>query len=611
MPTRRTILAFLSVCLLALGGCNAGEQEDSTVPPTIPPPTAAASPAEPTPTPVTIEEVLTALPDDVDPDDPGAYAVACACYYGLLQADAEGHFRPDDPADQGTAAAALLRLSGEEVPDHDETGQSDRQVTRAELAAMLCRQSPPDCPAGVLDAFQDADRVPEDARPALGWAVDAGVFRGFVDSCLLPDFPVSRAQLAQALVCLEALSDEAEPVVKQCARHCADRKAVGVSFEMADTIQAVIDETAEKYGAMGIQAAVVENGILCGSFAGGWASPSGSSRYQDAEKLRAQLAAGEESDSAGKLLSVDHKLRCASVSKVVVGMAALSLAEDGVVDLQEDIGTYWDCTIHSSGPVCIDHILSHTSAIARVGDSVPYTKAWVRGTLSSKCTGAKGGDVGSWAYNNFAFGVLGMTLELASGQMLDDVLNERFFDLLDIDAAFRPAHVAQQDLLTPLCRGGTVENSVERQRRIGELSTTPGSFGGIFSGGLTISARDLAKLVCVLAGDGCYEGVRVLDADSAACMEQSIGTTADGFQQCRPLRWRSDMYGRDQLFYHTGSGWGMLSCLSYDPVSGDGVVVLTNGAGSRRDEYGVYSVCGEINQAVYDLLKQHTQEVSS
>ena len=42
--------------------------------------------------------------------------------------------------------------------------------------------------------------------------------------------------------------------------------------------------------------------------------------------------------------------------------------------------------------------------------------------------------------------------------------------------------------------------------------------------------------------------------------------------------------------------------MSYDPDTGDGVVVLTVGASGAKDEYGIYRVCGEINQVIYEKI---------
>jgi len=642
----------------------------------------------PTPQQVTLADLRAVRPADVAADDPGADAVCCACYYGMFQGDAAGNFRPDELVDRGTVAAVLQRLSGQEAPDYDDRfpdvaagdwcapgaawaaeqgvvqGDADgnfaptRQVTRAELAVMLQRYAAlmgraAESPEG-LDGFWDEEDVPDYARAALSWSVDSGVFRGILGNYILPGFPVSRAQLAQALVCLSALDPEAEPVVVQCAESCQARAASGVSLARREAIQAAMDEAAKKYHAVGIQVTVVENGEVAASFAGGWATRPGKSSYASAEDYRYLVEAGDIAEASasqdaeyqmevqeaepqdgsdpqaaeyrvaarnadfsndpdpqvvvkrvkgGDPMTTAHKERVASISKVVVGMAAMALAEDGVIDLDESIGKYWDCVVKSSrypnDPISVNTILTHTSTIPMGGNS--YTYSAVRRCLSSAGSG-KPGSMSSWGYNNYAFEALGMTLELASGQLIDDVLDQQFFDLLDIDAAFRADQLEDKDKLVTIYQGSSVGRTIQRHLSAGAGVTKPGSSGGVFCGNLTVSARDMAKLVAVLAGDGLYEGIRLLDKESVAHMEEQLGTTEKGFEQCYPLRHQSEMYGRDDIYYHTGSAWGVYNCMSYDPATGDGVVVLTSGASSQWDRYGVYAVCGEINQMVYDLL---------
>ena len=75
-----------------------------------------------------------------------------------------------------------------------------------------------------------------------------------------------------------------------------------------------------------------------------------------------------------------------------------------------------------------------------------------------------------------------------------------------------------------------------------------------------------------------------------------------GSYQALPMRLRLGAYGRERLYYHTGSAYGVYNLLSYDPDAGDGVVVLTMGADGGKDQYGIYAVCGEISRAVYETI---------
>lgn len=114
----------------------------------------------------------------------------------------------------------------------------------------------------------------------------------------------------------------------------------------------------------------------------------------------------------------------------------------------------------------------------------------------------------------------------------------------------------------------------------------------------------------MLANDGAYEGQVLLSPESVAWMETPLDTpVSDGrstFLQCRPLRYQEELYGREGLYYHTGSAYGQYALLSYDPDTGDGVVVLTSGADGVVDEHGIYAICGEIAQAVYAAVEEDT-----
>ena len=158
------------------------------------------------------------------------------------------------------------------------------------------------------------------------------------------------------------------------------------------------------------------------------------------------------------------------------------------------------------------------------------------------------------------------------------------------------------ELVTPLYRGNGLGRSASSVLSVRQWSA-PGATGRQFAGGFTASALDMAKLTALLAGDGCFEGVRLMDAASVELME-SHGDQAlpGGIYQALPMRLRFGAYGRERLYYHTGSAYGVYNFLSYDPDTGDGVVVLTMGADGGKDAYGIYAVCGEISRAVYEAL---------
>lgn len=361
------------------------------------------------------------------------------------------------------------------------------------------------------------------------------------------------------------------------------------SVEAHDDIQKIVDAVSEKYGAAGVQVAVIEDGRVTDHYEYG---------YADLER--------------GVAMTADHKIRVASITKVAVAMNAMAAVEHGVFSLEEPIGTYWGVDAvnphYPDDPVTALTILSHTSSIPALGEGRSYNQVKARLASGKTYRNVRPGDIGGWAYNNYAFGVLGMTVELAEGKTMDDLARANFFEPLDIDAAFEPGEISATDLLATLYNEDhTVGRSVKAQRNT-RRPGAPGASGQHFAGGLTLSAVDLAKLVAVLANDGVYEGQRLLSAESVAQMEAPLGA-AEGqlFEQCYPLRLIRNAYGRAAVYTHGGTNYGANTYMLYDSDARDGVVVCTSGAHvtpKTKDDHGIYSICAEIAGPIFKAIER-------
>ena len=344
-------------------------------------------------------------------------------------------------------------------------------------------------------------------------------------------------------------------------------------------ISRVIAAAGEKYGAVGVQVAIIQKGEVSQCFAWGWAT-------KDTTPMTPW-----------------HKIRVASLSKIVLGITAQLLREEGKVELTGQIGTYWN--IKTQKPVTPEEILTHTSALRNYDTALSREYAQVKKRLENGgFSGATPGDMATWTYNNYAFGVLGMTLELAAEETVDDILHRRLFQEMDIDAAFSGGFLERKDLIATLYRStGAVARTAQMQETM-TREETPGATGTYFAGGFLCSAYDFAKLLSLLAGDGSYKGTQLLTEGSVALMEAYRDTpTPNGSYQAHPMRCRENLYGREKIYYHTGSAYGVYSCASYDPATGDGVVVLTTGARGSKDKYGIYNICTELNGYIYELLE--------
>lgn len=349
-----------------------------------------------------------------------------------------------------------------------------------------------------------------------------------------------------------------------------------------DQVQATIEEIAKKYHAVGLQVAIVENGSVVGSYAYGWATKT----YDP--------------------MTTDHKIRTASLSKVVVGLTSVLMHEDGILDLKGDMSDYWGVPVRN--PMFPDYtiniwdILSHTSSIASYEEvSMDYRHVLER--MEYGFWSVEPGVMESRCYNNYAFGVLGMTLELAADKPLNTYLDEKLFTAMDIDGAFAAGSVKNTELVATLYDGSLPCRYVYKQLQL-QASETPGGNGGYYCGDFTVSAEDLAKLVALMANDGVYEGQQLMQPETVQLMEQLMDPIRpNGTYQAHPTLYVPGLYGREGIHFHTGTGYGVFNTLSYDPVTGDGVVVLSTGAAGYMSDYEISRLSDEINIYIYDLLK--------
>ena len=565
------LVAMALACVLLFAGC--------AVENTIGTGTTGSQPTEPQ---LTIEDIRTAQLTDVPKDDKNYDTVSYVLYHKLMTA--EDTFHTTQAVTRKDAADALGRLAGK-------TGlstQPDTPLTREYLALMLYKTAehlgyPTQATAEALN-YPDAAQIHADCKTAFIWAMEQGLLRGFVGNQLLPDAYVSRLQLAQALVGLQSLNAK-DPLALEIFQNQPVRDTVSVVVNNHEAIQKAVDAAAKKYGAIGLQVAVVENGTVVDTFAYGWAT------------------------KGTDPMTADHKMRVASLSKIAVGLTAQVLREEGVIELDDEIGQYWGITVKNSKypnkPITLRSLLTHTSTLISYGDneSRDYKKVLAR-LQNGSFTGGVPGDIGYWYYNNYAYGVLGMTLELAANRTTDQILTEKLYKPMGIDAAFGAGDLKNTNLLATLYRyGGEVARSVATQKA-SHCNTTPGATGKFFAGGLTISARDFAKLIGMLANDGVYEGVQILSPESVALMEaKSSKAVPDGSYQALPMRYRPGLYGTTGIYFHTGSAYGVYNAATYDPETGNGVVVLSTGASGSKDANSIYKVCAEINQVIYDIMK--------
>lgn len=349
-------------------------------------------------------------------------------------------------------------------------------------------------------------------------------------------------------------------------------------------VQDVINQVAEKYNAVGIQVAVVDNGAIVGTYGSGWAT-------LDTDPM-----------------TPDHKMRIASLSKIVIGMTTMKMQEEGLIRIDDNIDDYWDAKVQNGYypdiPITFRTLLTHTSSLPAHAyiDGCSYQMMCER--FSQPYRNVEPGSMDGYSYNNYGFCVLATTLEITANQHLDQIVEEYFFRNMDIDASFCSGDISDPNMLVTLYNEDhSVARSVPYQSDIHRIEEL-GSNSANYPGGLTVSAADLAKIIVLLVSDGSYQGQKLMDGKSITLMEEFIAEPlSDGSYQAHPMVYVENIYGRKGIYYHPGRAFGALNCLSYDPETGDGIVVLTSGATMGFAQYDIYNVCDEINAYIYKLIQ--------
>jgi CubicO group peptidase (beta-lactamase class C family) len=261
-------------------------------------------------------------------------------------------------------------------------------------------------------------------------------------------------------------------------------------------------------------------------------------------------------------LNTDHKMRVASISKLVAAIGLMRLVEAGKVDLDRDVSDYLGFSLRNPNfpdtVITLRMVLSHTSSI-RDGDRywleegaqfheffMPAGRFFDSGSHFASGEGRQPGRY--FAYCNLNFGIVAAVIERVSGQRFDRFMRREVLEPLGLAASYnvcdlsatQPERIAtlyrkrdsdevwqprgdwvpQLDFEGFSCHYG--RSPVGRGEDPGDIlpGYTPGENPTLFSpqGGLRASARDLAVIARMLLNNGRLEGVSILSPQTVEAM---------------------------------------------------------------------------------------------
>ena len=154
---------------------------------------------------------------------------------------------------------------------------------------------------------------------------------------------------------------------------------------------------------------------------------------------RVEAAAGLADLRTGEPLTVDHRFRIGSVTKIFVAGLVLQLVEEGALELDGDAAPFAE-------GITIRQLLNHTSGLPDFFDDLesffePYRRnpahGWQLGPLDElrlimeKPRLFAPGE--GWSYRGSNYRVLGLIVEAATGMTLREALQQRIFRPLDLE----------------------------------------------------------------------------------------------------------------------------------------------------------------------------------
>jgi len=282
----------------------------------------------------------------------------------------------------------------------------------------------------------------------------------------------------------------------------------------------------------------------------------------------------------------DHNIfRIASISKSFSATSIMQLAEARKLSLDDDFSDLVGFKIRNpkfpNTVITLKMVMSHTSSI---NDSQGYFNLDVinpgKGADWAKCYNDYEPGKG-YQYCNLNYNMVGTVIEKISGERFDQYVKHHILDPLTLYGGYcvdsldnnRFATLYAYDSALKKFKASPAAYAPRRE----EIKNYVMGYGTpIFSptGGMKISATDLAKYMTMHMNGGTYKGVKVISKKSSELMQTPI---ADEEGYGLAISNINDLIPGKVMTGHTGSAYGLYSAMFFNPKEKFGIVVITNG----------------------------------
>jgi CubicO group peptidase (beta-lactamase class C family) len=361
------------------------------------------------------------------------------------------------------------------------------------------------------------------------------------------------------------------------------------AFAQSEKAEAAIQSIMQSNPVVGLSVAVVKNNKVIYNHSFG---------FKDVEK---QLPLTNESI-----------FRIASISKSFTSTAIMQLVAEKKIRLDQDISELVGFKVRNPAypntVITLKMALSHRSSI---NDSEGYFSLDAIDPATNpnfaKCYNAYEPDKG-YMYCNLNYNLAGSILEKITGIRFDKYIQQQILDPLGLYGGYN-VNALDTQLIAKIyefnkqTKGFTLSPNAYAPRTEEINNYTMGRTTPIFSptGGMKISANDLAKYMIMHSQLGKYDGGRMIPKKLSKQM-QAIISEEENYGMA--LETTTQLIPGKTMIGHTGVAYGLYSLMFFEPKEKIGFVVITNGC----DPKTINGINGVLHQTVNILFNNLIQK---
>lgn len=327
------------------------------------------------------------------------------------------------------------------------------------------------------------------------------------------------------------------------------------------------------------------------------------------DRVVASYSLGKKDIQSDEPLEEGDLFRIASISKSFSATSIMQLVEAKKISLDADMSNLVGFRVRNPKfpdiPITLRMALSHQSSI---NDSEGYFTLDAinpdKNPNWAKCYNGYAPGQG-YQYCNLNYNMIGTIIEKFSGERFDQYVRRHILDPLGLYGGYCVDSLDKSRFATIYeyvpDSGRFIASPNAYHPRSAEIAAYQMGYSTpIFSptGGMKISASDLARYMIMHMQLGRYNGRRIISKKSAKRMQQPWSERdAYGFAITTTERL---IPGRT-LKGHTGSAYGLYSAMFFDPKEKFGIVVITNGT-NARDSAGYNALISRAVNCVYETM---------